>query len=70
MKELTKEQIIKFKKLAEQQTSYEYCSQEEWNPRELSGGNFDDAYYLGQKDAYIDNARLILDLFEIDYRVV
>lgn len=66
MKNLTEEQIENFKKLAKQSTSVEDCG-DEWNPYEISGGNYDDAYYAGYKDADIENARFILDLFEIEY---
>jgi hypothetical protein len=66
MKQLTEQQIEKFKKLAKQETSQEYC-EDDWNPYEISGGNFDDAYYLGCKDSDIYNARFILNLFGIKY---
>lgn len=66
MKQLTEEQIEKFKLLASKSTSVEDCG-DEWNPYEISGGNFDDAYYVGYADADIENARFILDLFGIEY---
>lgn len=66
MKKLTEKQIDNLKKLAKYTTSVEDCA-DEWNPYEISGGNFDDAYYVGYKDADIENARFILDLLEIEY---
>jgi len=66
MKQLTEQQIEQYKRLAIQETSIESCG-DEWNPYEISGGNFDDAYYVGYKDADIENARFILHLFEIEY---
>ncbi len=67
MKQLTVEQIERFKRLASNSTSVEDCG-DEWNPYEISGGNFDDAYFLGCKDADIENARFILGLFGIEYK--
>jgi hypothetical protein len=66
MKQLTENQIENFKLLASKSTSVEECG-DEWNPCDISGGNFDDAYYVGYEDADIENARFILDLFEIEY---
>lgn len=66
MRQLTEQQIEQFKRLAKQETSIESCG-DEWNPYDLSGGNFDDAYQLGIKDADVENARFILDIFQIEY---
>ena len=66
MKQLTEQQIEEFKNLAQQETSKEYCP-DDWNPREISGGDFDDCYWLGNKDAEIVNARFILNLFGVEY---
>jgi len=66
MKQLTEEQIENFKKLAKKTTTQEDCP-DDWNPYEISGGNFDDCYFIGQEDAEIKNARFILDLFGIKY---
>lgn len=63
---LTEKQIEDFKKLAKKTTSKEDCP-DDWNPYEISGGNFDDAYWVGYDDAEIENARFILDLFAIEY---
>lgn len=69
MKQLTEQQIDYYKKTAKKETSQEYCS-DEWNPFEISGGNFDDAYQLGCDDNEIENARFILSLFGIEYKEV
>lgn len=68
-RELTTEELVRFKSLAKMKTSIESSidNEEDWNPYDLSGGNFDDAYYLGQKDSDIEYARLILDLYNIEY---
>ena len=66
MKQLTEEQIERIKKLASKLTSVEDCG-DEWDSHEISGGNLDDAYHVGYKDADIENARFILDLFGIEY---
>jgi hypothetical protein len=66
MKELTEEQIKSLKQLAKNTTSTEDCG-DDWNPYDISGGNYDDAYYVGYEDAEIENARFILNLFELDY---
>lgn len=66
MKQLTEEQISRYKKLAQEETSKEYCA-DDWNPYEISGGNYDDAYFLGCKDADIENARVILDVLGVEY---
>lgn len=66
MKQLTDQQIERFKFLAKRKTSQETYG-DEWNPFEFSGGNFDDAYQVGCDDADIENARFILDLFGIEY---
>jgi hypothetical protein len=67
MGQLTEKQIENLKKLAIKSTSTEQCEEGEWNPYEMSGGNFDDCYWIGYEDAEIENARLILDLLEIEY---
>ncbi len=67
MKQLTEEQIENFKQKAKKKTTVENNPDGEWNPYEFSGGNFDDCYFLGEEDAEIENARFILDLFEIEY---
>lgn len=67
MVQLTNEQTEQLMVLAKQQTSTESAC-DDWNPYDISGGNFDDAYYTGVNDADIENARFILDLFGIDYQ--
>ena len=70
MKTLTEQQIEYFKKLARRSTTFEVCEEsgEDWNPCEFSGANFDDAYQAGYNDAEIGNARLILSLYNIQWR--
>ncbi len=67
MKQLTEDQIEKFKKLASKSTSVEDCG-DDWDAYDISGGNSDDAYHKGYKDADIENARFILDLYGIEYQ--
>ena len=45
------------KKLAEREC---WCDDEEFNPRDYSGGNFDDAYYGGSDDGEALLAKEIL----------
>ena len=66
MRNLTEQEIDQFKRLAKQQTTTEKY-EEDWNPYEFSGGNFDDCYTIGYNDADIENARYILDLYDISY---
>ncbi len=66
MKQLTEEQISRYKKLAQKKSSNEIYG-DEWNIREISGGNFDEAYAVGLHDSDIENARVILDLIGIEY---
>jgi hypothetical protein len=66
MKQPTEKQIEDLKILARKSTSQENCP-DDWNPYEISGGNYDDAYWVGYNDADIENARFILDMLEIDY---
>ena len=64
--ELSVEQIKYFKNKAKSKTSEEIMG-ENWNPHEFSGGNFDDAYAAGFNDSEIENARFILELFNIEF---
>lgn len=66
MKQLTEEQISRYKKLAQKRTSVENCG-DKWNIHEISGGNFDEAYSVGLHDSDIENARVILDLLGVEY---
>jgi hypothetical protein len=66
MKQLTEEQISRYKKLARKKTSVEDCG-DEWNIREITGGRFNEAYAVGLHDSDIENARVILDVLGIDY---
>lgn len=66
MRNLTEQEIDQFKRLAKQQTTTEEY-EEDWNPYEFSGGNFDDCYEIGSNDADVRNARYILDLYGISY---
>jgi len=36
---------------------------EEFNPYDMSGGNYDDAYYGGNRDGETELARLLLEKF-------
>jgi hypothetical protein len=63
---LTEEQINKIKAIAEKQTA---DSREDFNPMDDSGGNFDDAYYMGTEDGEIYMARTVLDMLGIDYDI-
>ena len=66
MVQLTEKQIEDLKKLAQKETTTEE-NFDDWNPRILSGSNFDFCYWVGYNDAKIENARSILDLFNIKY---
>jgi hypothetical protein len=66
MRQLTEDQISRYKKLAQKTTSVEDCG-DEWNMYEISGGNFDDAYSVGLHDSDIENARVILEVLGIEY---
>ena len=70
MNQLTESQIYKYIKLAKQKTSLELNDNDwlTWNIREIvDGPDLDEAYDVGYKDASILNARIILDLIEIEY---
>lgn len=54
---LSNEMIEKLKNLAAMEAA---CDDEEFNPYDVSGGNFDDAYYAGSVDGEILLAREIL----------
>lgn len=41
---------------------YGYEANEDFNPRDYSGGNFDDCYLMGLEHADSDAAREILDI--------
>lgn len=66
MKQLTEHEIKEFIFLAKKETSME-SNVDDWNPSEISGGNFDDCYVVGYIDSEIVNARFILDLVGIKY---
>ena len=41
------------------------CEQEDFDPQDFSGGNFDDAYAMGERDGEIGFARQLLkDYFD------
>jgi hypothetical protein len=63
---LTDEQIEYFKQVAADKTSQEKYP-DDWDAGEISGYNYDDAYWNGGVDADIVNARFILELFGIKY---
>ena len=69
MKQLAEKQIFRYKKLARQKTSLELCGNDLniWNIRDISSGDLDEAYAVGLHDSDIENARVILDLLEIEY---
>ena len=54
---MTKEMLEKLKKLAGTEAA---CDDPDFNPYDVSGGNFDDAYYTGSTDGEILLAREIL----------
>lgn len=56
---MNQEMIEKLKVLAARDV-WSDLDPEDLNPYELSGGNFDDAYYAGQKSGETDIARIIL----------
>lgn len=58
------ELIEKLKKLAATEAA---CDDDEFNPYDVSGGNFDDAYYAGSTDGEILLARDILTELKIVY---
>ena len=66
MKQLTEDHIEHLKKLANRTTSREDC-QDARNSFEISGGRFDEAYWVGYNDSEIENARFILSIYEINY---
>ena len=66
MEGFTEQQIEELKTLARLSTTVEDCG-EDWNPYEISGGNYDDAYWTGRKDAEIEYARCILSILNIEY---
>lgn len=53
----------KLSKLARQEAQ---ADDEDFNAYEFSGGNFDDAYYIGTVDGRIHLARELLNLLELD----
>ena len=69
MKQLAEKQIFRYKKLARQKTSLELYGNDLniWNVRDISSGDLDEAYAVGLHDSDIENARVILDLLEIEY---
>jgi hypothetical protein len=66
MKQLTEDQISRYKKLARKKTSVENCG-DEWNVRDISSGDLDEAYAVGLHDSDIENARVILDVLGVEY---
>lgn len=52
-------------KLAKRET---WADQEDFDPQDFSGGNFDDAYYNGSADGESQLARDILNQLNIDYK--
>lgn len=70
MKQLTEEQISRYKKLARQKTSLELCGNDLniWNLRDISSGDLDEAYAVGLHDSDIENARVILDVLGVEYK--
>ena len=54
---MTPEMLEKLKKLAFTEAA---CDYEDFNPYDVSGGNFDDAYYAGCTDGEILLAREVL----------
>ena len=54
---LSNEMIEKLKALAATEAA---CDDEDFNPYDVSGGNFDDAYYAGSSDGEILLARMIV----------
>lgn len=63
MNSLTPKLIENLKKLAAY-TTWEEA--DDFNPYDLSGGNFDDAYYGGERDGQTNLAREILGELGID----
>ena len=61
---MTPEMIEKLKKLAATEAA---CDDEDFNPYDVSGGNFDDAYYAGSNDGEILLARSILEDLGVVY---
>lgn len=59
-------EIEKLKDKARQLTSVEEMG-DEWNPVDYCGENFDDCYFLGEKDTNINNARKLLEMIGVDY---
>lgn len=57
MYNISEEFVTKLKKMAEREC---WCDDEEFNPCDYSGGNFDDAYYGGQDDGEALLAKEIL----------
>jgi hypothetical protein len=62
---MNEEMITKLKKIAARETWFE---DEDFNPMDFSGGNFDDAYYGGLEDGRVDLAREILTSMNIKWR--
>ena len=62
---MNKELIEKLKKLAQKKVLGE--GEEDFNPMDASGGNFDDAYDMGIDDGEIWLAREILNKMGVKY---
>lgn len=61
---LTQEQIQEIKTIAETKL---VSDNEDFCANDYSGGNFDDAYYMGTTDGEILMARNVLDMLNIEY---
>jgi hypothetical protein len=64
MSTLSNAEIEKLKNIAGQKMASEH---EDFDPCDFSGGNFDDAYYMGTEDGEISLARDILSWLNIEY---
>jgi hypothetical protein len=64
MHTLTTEQIEQLQSTAKIKMASE---DEDFEPCDFSGGNFDDAYYMGVQDGEIEMARKMLDYLNIKY---
>lgn len=62
--ELSQEMIDLLKRIASQPT---LCDNEDFNPYDASGGNYDDAYYMGSEDGYTKLAREILTQLKVPF---
>jgi hypothetical protein len=63
---LNEEQIKKLIDIASKKMASE---QEEFDAMDYSGGNFDDAYYMGTEDGEISMAREVLDMIGVEYEI-